>query len=46
VATELYGVIEAVLVDEIRPAIEYLEEPRSRSHRLDSPEGDSPRALR
>jgi hypothetical protein len=25
VATEVYGVIEAVLVDEIRPAIEYLE---------------------
>jgi hypothetical protein len=25
VATEIYGVIEAVLVDEIRPAIEYLE---------------------
>jgi len=25
VATEVYGVIETVLVDEIRPAIEYLE---------------------
>jgi hypothetical protein len=25
VATEVYGVIESVLVDEIRPAIEYLE---------------------
>jgi hypothetical protein len=25
VATEVYGVIEAVLVDEVRPAIEYLE---------------------
>ena len=25
VATEIYGAIEAVLVDEIRPAIEYLE---------------------
>ena len=25
VATEIYGVIEAVLVDEIQPAIEYLE---------------------
>ena len=25
VATEIYGVVEAVLVDEIRPAIEYLE---------------------
>jgi hypothetical protein len=25
VATELYGAIEAVLVDEVRPAIEYLE---------------------
>jgi hypothetical protein len=25
VATEIYGVIEAVLMDEIRPAIEYLE---------------------
>jgi hypothetical protein len=25
VATEVYGVIEAVLADEIRPAIEYLE---------------------
>jgi len=25
VATEVYGVVEAVLVDEIRPAIEYLE---------------------
>jgi hypothetical protein len=25
VATDVYGVIEAVLVDEIRPAIEYLE---------------------
>ena len=25
VATEIYGVIEAVLADEIRPAIEYLE---------------------
>ena len=25
VATEIYGVIEAVLVDEVRPAIEYLE---------------------
>ena len=25
VATEIYGVIESVLVDEIRPAIEYLE---------------------
>ena len=25
VATEIYGTIEAVLVDEIRPAIEYLE---------------------
>ena len=25
VATEVYGAIEAVLVDEIRPAIEYLE---------------------
>ena len=24
-ATEIYGAIEAVLVDEIRPAIEYLE---------------------
>lgn len=24
-ATEIYGVIEAVLVDEIRPAIGYLE---------------------
>jgi len=25
VATEVYGVIESVLVDEVRPAIEYLE---------------------
>jgi len=25
VATEIYGTIQAVLVDEIRPAIEYLE---------------------
>jgi hypothetical protein len=25
VATDIYGVIEAVLVDEVRPAIEYLE---------------------
>ena len=25
VATEIYGVVEAVLVDEVRPAIEYLE---------------------
>jgi hypothetical protein len=25
VATEIYGVIEGVLADEIRPAIEYLE---------------------
>jgi len=25
VATEIYGVIESVLVDEVRPAIEYLE---------------------
>ena len=25
VATELYGAIESVLVDEVRPAIEYLE---------------------
>jgi hypothetical protein len=25
VATEIYGVIEAVVVDEVRPAIEYLE---------------------
>ncbi len=25
VATEVYGVIEAVLADEVRPAIEYLE---------------------
>ena len=25
VATEVYGVVEAVLVDEIRPAVEYLE---------------------
>jgi hypothetical protein len=25
VATEIYGLIEGVLVDEIRPAIEYLE---------------------
>ena len=25
VATEIYGTIESVLVDEIRPAIEYLE---------------------
>ena len=25
VATEVYGLIESVLVDEIRPAIEYLE---------------------
>ena len=25
VATEVYGVVESVLVDEVRPAIEYLE---------------------
>jgi hypothetical protein len=25
VATEVYGVIESVLVDEVRPAIEYIE---------------------
>jgi hypothetical protein len=25
VATEIYGVIEAILVDEVRPAVEYLE---------------------
>jgi hypothetical protein len=25
VATEIYGVIEAVLMDELRPAVEYLE---------------------